>query len=222
MYEWRLKFEKTGRASYISHLDLMRTMQRAFARARIGLRYSEGFNPHAVLSILLPLSVGTQSRCELMDFSLATGGETPAPEEMVNRLNEALPEGIRALEVYGGGLKVAKLKWLRVAGVLTYDEKDASEMLGPVKNLFAAPEIPVLRKTKRGEELTNLAGAMNGFEARAEGDKLHIEAVVSVFEPVINPLLLVDAIMRGAPEAEPDFASFTRIGLYTENMEAFR
>ena len=52
----RLRFEKTGRAIYISHLDLMRTMQRVFLRADCPLKYSEGFNPHALISILLPLS----------------------------------------------------------------------------------------------------------------------------------------------------------------------
>lgn len=66
----RLRFEKTGRAIYISHLDLMRTMQRVFLRADCPLKYSEGFNPHALISILLPLSVGVGSVCELMDFQL--------------------------------------------------------------------------------------------------------------------------------------------------------
>ena len=46
MDKMRLRFEKTGRAIYISHLDMMRTMQRVFARAGLELKYSEGFNPH--------------------------------------------------------------------------------------------------------------------------------------------------------------------------------
>ena len=44
MDKLRLRFEKTGRAVYISHLDLMATMQRAFSRAGLELKYSEGFN----------------------------------------------------------------------------------------------------------------------------------------------------------------------------------
>ena len=51
----RLLFTKTGRARYISHLDLMRTFQRAFARARIPIKHTEGFNPHPFVSIALPL-----------------------------------------------------------------------------------------------------------------------------------------------------------------------
>ena len=86
----RLRFEKSGRAVYISHLDLMRTMQRAFQRADYGLKYSEGFNPHPILSILLPLSVGASSVCELMDFSLAEEADLAA---LLEKLTAAMPEG---------------------------------------------------------------------------------------------------------------------------------
>ena len=70
MDKLRLRFKKTGRAVYISHLDLMDTIQRAFSRAEYGLKYSEGFNPRPQISIALPLSVGTGSVCEVMDFKL--------------------------------------------------------------------------------------------------------------------------------------------------------
>ena len=56
MDKYRLLFSKTGRAVYISHLDLMRTLTRAFLRAECRLKYSEGFNPHPQISIALPLS----------------------------------------------------------------------------------------------------------------------------------------------------------------------
>ena len=87
----RLRFSKTGRAIYLSHLDLMRTMQRAFLRAGYQLKYSEGFNPHPLISILLPLSVGTASICELMDFRLR--GEPDA------KLLQSLPASLHALSV---------------------------------------------------------------------------------------------------------------------------
>ena len=64
----RLLFSKTGRAKYISHLDLMRTFQRAFFRSGIQIRHTEGFNPHPFVSIALPLSVGYSSQCEILEF----------------------------------------------------------------------------------------------------------------------------------------------------------
>ena len=121
----RLRFEKTGRAIYISHLDLMRTMQRVFLRADCPLKYSEGFNPHALISILLPLSVGVGSVCELMDFQLREEVDLAALPE---RLTAVMPEGIRALEAYSGGRKVRELKWLRVTGRYEYDNADPADM----------------------------------------------------------------------------------------------
>ena len=56
MDKLRMRFEKTGRAIYISHLDLMHTLQRAFSRAGFRIKYSEGYNPHPVISIALPLN----------------------------------------------------------------------------------------------------------------------------------------------------------------------
>ena len=71
----RLLFSKTGRAKYISHLDLMRTFQRAFARAGIAIKHTEGFNPHPFVSIALPLSVGYSSQCEILEFGLLEGAD---------------------------------------------------------------------------------------------------------------------------------------------------
>ena len=87
----RLLFSKTGRAKYISHLDLMRTFQRAFARAKIPIKHTEGFNPHPFVSIALPLSVGYSSQCEILEFGLMEG---TGREEVPGRLTAAMPEGI--------------------------------------------------------------------------------------------------------------------------------
>ena len=91
MDKLRLRFRKIGRAIYISHLDLMQTMQRAFFRAELPLRYSEGFNPHPLISLALPLSVGTASECELMDFRLREDTDLCA---LPARLTAVLPEGV--------------------------------------------------------------------------------------------------------------------------------
>ena len=66
----RMLFEKTGTAIWMSHLDTMRLMQRAFRRAGVVLHHSQGYTPHAYVSMLLPLSVGTESVCEIMEYEL--------------------------------------------------------------------------------------------------------------------------------------------------------
>ena len=84
----RALFEKTGNAAYISHLDLMRLFQRAFKRAGLPLTHTQGFNPRPSVSIALPMSLGVESHCELLDFSLE--GELPDYGEICDRLNEKL------------------------------------------------------------------------------------------------------------------------------------
>ena len=71
----RLAFSKLDTAKFISHLDLMRTFQRAFLRADIPIKHTEGFHPHAFVSIPLPLSVGYSSVCEVLECQIL--GENP-------------------------------------------------------------------------------------------------------------------------------------------------
>ena len=83
MDKLRLRFRKTGRAVYISHLDLMHTMQRAFSRAGYELKYSEGFNPHLYITFALPLSLGMESDYEVLDTRVTDDGISFAEIHMV-------------------------------------------------------------------------------------------------------------------------------------------
>jgi radical SAM-linked protein len=46
----RVQFFKKDTAKYISHLDLIRTVQRSVRRADIPVEYSKGFNPHSKIA----------------------------------------------------------------------------------------------------------------------------------------------------------------------------
>ena len=70
MSKLRLLFVKEGTAAYISHLDLLRTVQRAFPRTELEIKHSQGFHPHPIISIVLPLPVAQSSDCELLDFEV--------------------------------------------------------------------------------------------------------------------------------------------------------
>ena len=215
----RLRFEKTGRAVYISHLDLMHTMQRAFNRAGYRLKYSEGFNPHPQIAIALPLSVGAASRCEIMDFKLL---EDPDLAELPARLTAAMPEGVRVLEAYEPSRKVAELKWLRVEGLFEYDERDAGEMAAALADFFRQEQIVITKKTKRGMGETDIRPAIREI-LFAPGDKLvNITATISAQEPTLNPELLAEALRQLRPELAPDFAKFTRLETYDAEMEIYR
>ena len=215
----RLLFSKTGRAVYISHLDLMRTMQRAFRRAGLDLRHSEGFNPHPVMSILLPLSLGQSSTCEMMDFELVT--ERP-DGEVVERLNAVFPEGIAAQEVYDAQRKVKEIKWLRVEGRLDYDGREASALLPQLEAFFAREQLVIRRKTKKGEGESDIAPAIASIRFWAERERAFLDAVISAQEPTLNPDYLAGALQQLEPELAPDFAAFRRVAVYDREMKKFR
>ena len=114
----RLAFSKSDTAKFISHLDLMRTFQRAFLRAGIQVRHTEGFNPHAFVSIPLPLSVGYSSGCEVLECSLL--GE-PDLEQIPQRMNAVLPDGIHVYQCYAGGQPVKALQYVNYIVTLEYE-----------------------------------------------------------------------------------------------------
>lgn len=219
MDKLRLRFAKTGRAVYISHLDLMRTMQRAFLRAGYPLKYSEGFNPHAQISILLPLSVGCSSVCELMDFALK---ESPVLADMPARLTAAMPEGIEVLEAYEGGRKSKELKFLRMEGRFEYDGRPLGEMRAGLESFFERESIVITRKTKRGEGESDIRPAISEISFAEGDDCVELHAVISAQEPTLNPAHLVSALHQLSPELEPDFAEFGRIETYDADMNIFR
>ena len=215
----RLRFSKTGRAVYISHLDLMRTMQRAFLRAGMSLKYSEGFNPHAQISFALPLSVGTASNCDIMDFRLNGYMEL---SEIPYRLNRALPEGITALEVYEWESKFKNIKWLDVEGIFEYDQRDPSDMLPELMDFFVRDSIVIKKKSKSGTNDFDIAPCLRSIAFDAEDRSVKLKALISAQEPTLNPELLPSALEQLAPQLKPDFASFTRVQIYDSEMNIFR
>lgn len=90
-----VKYTKTGNLKYISHLDVLRFVQRAVKRAGINAKYSEGFNPHMKTSFGFPLSLGTESIGEYFDIEL---NEDIAPDVFISRMNAVLPKEMQVLK----------------------------------------------------------------------------------------------------------------------------
>ena len=89
------KYSKTGNLKYISHLDVLRFIQRAVKRAGIPAKYSEGYNPHMKTSFGFPLSLGNESIGEYFDLEL---NEEIDINDFVVRMNNVLPKEMRILK----------------------------------------------------------------------------------------------------------------------------
>ncbi len=91
----RIKFRKYGNMRFVGHLDLMRYFQRAIRRAGIDIAYTEGFNPHPVMSFAAPLGLGLTSDGEYMDIEVHT---SPSTREAIDALNSVMAEGVKITE----------------------------------------------------------------------------------------------------------------------------
>ena len=217
MDKLRLVYAQTGRARWISHLDAMRTLQRIMLRAGVPIKYSEGYNPHALISILMPLSVGTESLCQLADIRVREDLDLAA---LPARLTAVSPEGLTFAEAYEDGAKPAELKWLEAEGVWEYDSADPAETAAKCTELFSAP-VQVLRRTKRGEGLFLITDHIRELSFAPEPGQVRVRCTVSCAEPVVNPDLLTAAVIRNLPEAAPDAARFRRLALYKPDGAPF-
>lgn len=216
----RLLFEKTGNAVYISHLDLMRLFQRAFKRAGLLLTHTHGFNPRPSVSIALPLSVGVESRCELLDFEL--DGQVIACEEILSRLNAALIDGVRVLQVYEQGRKIKELAFLDCAVTLEYDRAPRSDAAEKIAALFREPTLLVEKKGKNGITEQDIIPMIRSISVTGEGRCIELRARICCQNPSLNPMSLAAAVQRYLPEYKADFVRCERLEIYDTEEKVFR
>lgn len=217
----RLMFEKTGNAVWISHLDLMRLFQRAFKRAGLPLKHTQGFNPRPSVSIALPLSVGVESHCELLDFDLDTT-EIISSGQIVSRLNRALVDGVNVLTCYDDGGKLRDLAYLRCKVTLVYDGgcKDFSEK---IRNLLASESLVVPKKTKNGIQDQDIIPMIQECAVVQTDEKsIDIDLLVCCQNPTLNPSQVVEAIRIHLPECTPDFVKTCRLLLHDRQGKEFK
>lgn len=218
----RLLYGRGGSAVWISHLDMMRLFQRAFARAGVRIRHSEGFNPHALISIALPMSVGTASACEVLDFTVESGCDDLSA--LPARLNACLPEGVRVLEAYDGGRKTRELTHLRAELTLRYDRGVPAGAAERIAALFAREELIVQKKKKKAGFVPENIRPMivSAAVTQPDAQQLVIDAVVCAQEPSLNPEYLLRAIENELPELTPDCSSVRRTAVLDAQLQAFR
>jgi radical SAM-linked protein len=217
----RLLFEKTGSAVWISHLDLMRLFQRAFQRAQLPLKHTQGYNPRPSVSIALPLSVGVDSVCELLDFDL-DGVSVPC-DEITDRLNKALVAGVKVRKTYDGGKKVGSLALLDCMVTMEYDRGVPEGAKAALEELFSRESVMVTKKTKNGMQDQNIVSMIRSitFE-QVDSGVLELRARICCQNPTLNPAQMVAAIERYLPEFAPDFTRCTRLEILDAQEEIFR
>ena len=195
----RLFFSKKGRAVYISHLDLLRTMQRALKRAGIPVWYSEGFNPRIYLNFPLALSVGIDGEHEAMDFYIT---DEISFEKIVDDLNAVLPEGLHALSAAAPvhlNKEITSARYIVRADGITEEQLTA---------LLSQPAIEVQKHSKKKGMVTDIIKTESGIVFTLDlpaGNELNL-----------NPSLFTDKLTEGS---DGEIVSITRTKIFCGENE---
>lgn len=164
----RIKFAKEGIMKFVGHLDIMRCFQKVMRRADVDIRYSDGFSPHQVMSFAAPLGVGLESRGEYVDIEVLG---TDSSEEMVRRLNKAMPEGLEVLSYKrlpddaANAMSVVAAADYTVRFRKQYEPEDWEGFAAGLTGFMENEHIIVLKKTKKGEKETDIRPMIYALEA---------------------------------------------------------
>lgn len=221
MREVRLRFSKTGRLKYISHLDINRAMGRAFKRAEIPLWYTEGFNPHPYMSFSLPLSLGVESLCESVDIRLI---DNITNEEIKKRMNAVLPADLKIIDVYNDFRDNSEIVYSDY--VYKFQFADNEKALEKISLLLSADEIMALKKGKQGRKKvlkeTSIKPFIDKYNISIRDDIIILNIrLLAGGEKNLNPSLLFDTIIR-LINMDFEWKSIARISLLDKDYKEFR
>lgn len=220
----RVKFSKRDEIKYISHLDLMRLFQRAFRRADIPVKYSQGFNPHPKFSLATALPIGVTSDGEYMDVELEKDIDK---DEFINRLNDVLPKGVRILSgkyVKTGKSLMSLIEWSDYV-IEFYVTGDISkeDIENCIKEILEKDEIYVKKiKVKNKKEIikeTDIRSSIKNLNLLVIEDKrIVIRATLkSGSKGNLKPKYIIDIMKKiGNIEISDDSVKIHRLELFSQ------
>lgn len=203
-----IKYSRHGAVKYTSHLDMQRAFGRAVRRAGIDAEYSQGFNPHLVMSFASPLSVGYETEGDYLELSVADGTD---PRETLEALNSVLPPELRILHIHPASTNKKLMAQNESAAyrvkIHFKNEADYDKIKTAVEKLCASESW--LAQDRRGREVDIRPLVL---EARLEGDAL-VLLLKNGSDGALNPAVAAKAILEEAgADAEYDIC---RLECYT-------
>ena len=219
----RVKFKKVGNLKYISHLDLVRTMNKIIVRAGLPLWYTEGFNPKPKMVFAAPLSTGTESMCEYMDLRLTEKMDVSLAAKL---LNDNMTQEMQVIEAYYPTTKLTDLKWLSYT-VRVFGENITEELAHSCDEALLKDEIRIVKKTKSGETEVDIRPMIKSASAVFDDGSIRISCVLSAdSQSFLNPEYVIKYLRNsvGIMSSEnllSESYEIMRESAYFENMDYF-
>ena len=204
-------FEKGERIRHIGHLDIQRSVQRGLRRSGLPVAYSNGFNPHILVTFASALSTGACGTREIMDVTMA---EEVGAEEFLARMNAAMPPEMQLSEARAVDQKhPALMASLRAAryDLMIRDQEQADKLVSAIPAMMDRESITAMRKTKTTLKETDIKPLI--YDLKGEGT--HILATMVLTErEACKPGMLMEALAREAGIEGEIRMLITRTGLF--------
>jgi len=198
-YKERIIFAKYGNLRFIGHLDFLRVFQQTIRRANLPVAYSQGFNPHILISFALPLPLGMSSNFDYVDITL--NEECP---NMVELLNNKAPEGLKIHKsspvTDKGAASVVTVADYRVK---IQKDIDVSEK---INKLMESKEIITTKKTKSGLKNVDIRPDIISISEKNSLIQMRLYAGSARF---LNPLTVMGQLLE-----EPSTVKIERYNMY--------
>ena len=209
MNDYFLIYKRTEEIKYVSHLDFVRVFGRAFRRAELPIAYSEGFNPHPLLTFALPLSVGYTSECEILEFTFSQKEDTQYIKE---RLSAVLPVGIEIVSVYDGK---TRMKALDIALYNVTPENMAES----VDDFLKLKSILIEKKTKSGIKETDIRADIKDIKLCGN----YMEMILSAgSRKNLKPEVVINAMNKYIERYNSGDCEYHRVEIYDKEMKIIR
>lgn len=208
-YVCRARFSREGAVSYIGHLDLMKTIERAIRRAELPILYSQGYNPRPMMVFALPLGVGINTTGDYFDAAMSVPVDS---EEFMAKVNPELPDGLKLLSCVS--IDEPKRSLMSVVTVAEYTI-EAPGILMPILKLFKYKTVEIEKKSKGKIVTTDIRPLMIKPFEDSTPDKVHI-MVYAGSSKNLRPDVLLNSVCKyeGYDPALAADAIVTRTELY--------
>lgn len=209
-----IRFGKQPRLRFISHLDLQRFFQRAVNRTGLPIAYSQGFNPHPVMSFGSALALGWTSEYEVIDIKLSAPMGRKRTEDAVRA---ALPEDLPVLEVrMVDDRHAAPMALVRMADYrVTLTGETAPAVIAQIPEFMARDHVEAVKKTKSGEKTIDARSMVIGLEPLSDGFSARL---MLTERDSMKPDLLID-ILCGMAGVDAPQARIHRVALLGEDAQ---
>ena len=208
-------FEKGERIRHIGHLDIQRSVQRGLRRSGLPVAYSQGYNPHILITFASALSTGACGKREIMDVTMA---RDVSETEFLHHMNDSMPpemqlSDVRAIDNHHPSLT----SMLRAAeyDLLIRDETVAQKLIAAIPGMMDLERIMTMRKTKTKMTECDIKPLI--LSLRGKGNHL-ITTLVLTEKESCKPQMLLDALKLQAGITDADVRILiTRLALYGRN-----